>query len=298
MRGIFLSLCFVATVGLGVERTQLDVMLQTAATNSGPAYLVARTALTNACVLHPTMLATAATDTSLTWQQRLAARIAYERLVREPDIAALRVFNWQTHPLYDVKWEMCIVGPYEGIRTIAIPEITRCGLWYYYIELIWKNTQETSDSRIPRLATAWPWWCVEVVKTEPESRFLWLAMIERLDTYSQSLDDTGVRIYRTLENNAPNAIPVLICRFDAYQKATVCSLEPFPGANAQNYLGKFTTLISHADSRHISVVQKFIASNSVLAPLYSQLSSMSARNAMVDQPEPPFRLNTNLVVAP
>lgn len=294
MRHLILSICLVANVGFCFERAQLDTLIQAAATNCGPEYLAARVAITSACAQSPGFLMEAANDKARTWQHRLVARIAYERIFRGQDIEALRNYNWEKDPAFEAKWLNKIVGPIEGVRSIAIPEMVQYGLWYYYIELNWKNTREVTVSAIPRLKGDWAWWCREAVGYGPERIYLNLAMIERVEKDGPSVE--SFRLYETLMNGCREAVPVLVKFYDQYNKRTMDSLEAYRGENAQIYAKRFGSIVALADNSHVDLLQKFMVEHEPLSPMTNRLEEVRARPAASALFEPCFRLGTNAVV--
>ena len=171
MKHILFSFCLFASVAFGIERDQINAMLQTAATNQGNAYLAGRNAITNECASNLALLAQAGNDASLSWQQRLTARIAYERIARGSEIETLRAYNWRQHPGYDANWERYITGPVAQLWRITVPHFIKTGLWYYYVELSWKRTGETAITNDRRIKDEWPYWCRMAVAGQPENPY-------------------------------------------------------------------------------------------------------------------------------
>jgi hypothetical protein len=142
MKQLLLLLCFLPVSAHALDRSQLDKMLATAAAETGQPYLKARQTVLDLGKDALPLLIQAASDVKLTWQQRLVARICYERTARAADIEALRRYDWRTNPQYNKRWEGDIVGIKRYLGKIAVPKCMEMELWYYYIELAWKNTAE------------------------------------------------------------------------------------------------------------------------------------------------------------
>ena len=297
MKNLIATLCLLPLAAWGIDREQLDAMLQTAATNQGPAYLAARTAIIDGGTNALPTLAQAGSDAHLSWQQRLVARIAYERIARGKEIDALRSYDWRTHPGYDAKWEGYIVGPSAQLWRIAIPRFAEKALWYYYIELTWKFTGETAITRDRRLIADWPRWCRDALANQAEIAYLHLAMIERLDKDTSLDASDAVELYaELLKSNDSDATTVLVDRFDAYNRHYVKGPEIYPGSHAVTYRGMFEPILSLSDARNATGLQKFIEDHPALADLKPRLAEVQARPAPAAKSIPPFRLGTNTVV--
>ena len=294
--------CFLSCVCMAVDREQLNVMLTAAATTQGKAYLEARDPIVKLGQDAKPLLVQAATDASLTWQQRLVARICYERMTRAADIEALRRYDWRTHPQYDKQWEMCIVGPGVRLGTIVVPKCTETGLWYYYIEMAWRDTGEYAvwpfDPRINdtrTLSESWLGWCMSAVQGQPESYYLTQALNERLELDASLSEPISVNYYwYLLLNKETNAVPILVKRYDAYSKHELQGPEAFPGRHDQLYKGMFGPVLALANTRHADLIEKFIAGKPVLAPLEEKLATVRSRPAPPPSIEPPFRLGQQL----
>ena len=145
------------------------------------------------------LLAKAAVDQELSWQQRLTARICYERIQRGDDIEALRRYDWREHPDFNVEWQRSMVGPGYKMYDLVVSRLVELGLWYYNIELTWKQTQEWTLAEIYRVSLSWNYWCRCAVTGQPEEMFLWLAIEERLDgdVAMEAYDVCGLYEYTT-----------------------------------------------------------------------------------------------------
>jgi len=167
---LFLSL-LLPVVSLGVERAQIDRLLNVACTNQGSAYIATRDELVSLSTKALPLLAQAGVDTTRSWQERLMARVVYERIARGKDIAAVRGHDWRMHPGYDVKWEGSIMGPGWKMRQLVIPFLIREGLWYYYIEITWKHTGELAFSPLRHINDDWESWCRTAIAGQPKGPY-------------------------------------------------------------------------------------------------------------------------------
>ena len=310
------------------DDSRLRDMLASAATNQGSAYLEARAEIlalgTNAL---PT-LGRCAVASDLTWQQCLVARICYERLVRGEDIEALRAYDWRTDKGYDKQWERFITGPSIKMGTIVVPKCREIGLWYYYVELTWKETGElpvcgkclkplqkyTNPSeryaelerrqkeglrscihQDERFQNEWPNWCLEVFTGEPEKYWCRQAVSERM--LGTPFSRWHIASYNTfLNEKTPENLPVLTAYSELYFQSRVAGSETYPGARDVTFRHMFSTVLSFADSRYADMLEKFISEKPALEPLKKRLAEVRARPAPSPVTEPPFRLDTNAVM--
>jgi len=322
MKRIILLFCFLSSTTYALDRPQLDKMLTTAATATGESYLEARQAILDHGKDSLPLLLQAAVDSKLTWQQRLVARISYEKITRGVDIEALRRYDWRKDPRYDKEWERPILGPKTHLGMIVIPKCAQDGLWYYYIEMAWKNTGEYAvwafDPRINdtrTLSESWLGWCIAAlqgigdsltefpayrdlsrlnVQRQPERYYLAQALIERLEQDSELSEPIDVEYYQyLLLNKETNAVPVLVKRLEPYVKLSRpkdLSRQEIDGAIGW----EFKKVLSFADSRHFDFFDKFISEHPALAPLKDKVAPICARPAPPNSVEPPFRLGQQL----
>lgn len=290
-------LCLLPYAAWGVERTELDKMLDTAATNQSESYILARNAITNEGTKIITLLTQAGSDSNLSWQQRLVARICCEQIARSSEVDALRHCDWRKLPGYNVQWEKSMLGPGFKMTAIAVPHLASAGLWYYYIEMSWKLNIERDKTSFKDSNKYIPWWGRMALAGQPEQQYLHKAMFERLEKDALLKNYDAIALYQELLRNSDvAAVPVLIERFDAYFNREASGLESYQGERAKTYLRLFHPIANFADSRHADLLEKFIAEHPVLAELKPKLAEVRARPAAVAKPEPPFRLGTNLVV--
>jgi hypothetical protein len=329
MQQTLLLICLLPVSGYSLDRPQLDRMLASAVQATGQSYLEARQAVLDLGTNALPLLAQAACDSNLTWQQRLVARICYERMTRSADIEALRRYDWRAHPQYYKWWEEDIVGVKRHLGTIAVPKFVEAGLWYYYLELVWKDTGEyaikprdprINDPKVGVLASSWLGWCMDAVqgisndlakfrgyreltrlgiRRQPESYYLTQVLVERLDSDPSLSRPLDIDYYKfLLLNKETNAVPVLVNSYDAYSKLDLTGPEAFPGRHEQLYRGMFEPIMSLADSRYADLIQKFIAEKPALAPFKEKLTAMRALPAPPPAVEPPFRMDHQPPIAP
>jgi hypothetical protein len=171
-----------AVKGQGKKSEIVRLLIETAATATGKAYVEVRDEILGYGKDYHALLAAIAVDEVLPWQQQLVARICYERIERKEDTEKLLETNWHNHPDFNPGWNMLITGPDIRMGEIVIPDLKDAGLWYYYLELIWKMTGEKggiSEKHIPDL---WARWCALAIKDNIEERVWFLRVCVDLMT--------------------------------------------------------------------------------------------------------------------
>jgi hypothetical protein len=317
--------CLVPFSAMAVEYDTLTTLLANAAVAQSNAYIEVRTTIVDFGTNAIPSLAQAAVDQDLSWQQRLSARICYEHVERGDEIEALRRYDWRSYPPYSapipkiifhtnevgkiVSSEVhpsnavfrSILGPQVDMEQYVVPECRKSGLWYYYIELTWKQTKENGllEPCDMRFEQAWAWWCRKALEDQPEESFLTAAIIERLEGDPDLVNRECLEFYRAFVNkHNRDAIQVILQLYDAYFKQTVPQLEIFPGSLAMTSRSIFKTILSFADSSHIAMLEKFIDERPDLAELKPKLEEVRLRPPQPSKPEPPFRLGTTPVKTP
>lgn len=304
MKRIFLLFCLLPVAAQALDRPQLDKLLASAASVRGQSYLEARRAILDLGKDASPLLTQAASDPKLRWQQRLVARICYERTFRGDEIEALRRYDWRKHPQYDKRWEMSIVGARIRLGTIAVPKLVDAGLWYYYIELAWKGTEEyavepfnpMNDTRI--LSESWLGWCMDAVRGQPEGYYLVEALAERLELDASLSEPIDVNYYwHLLLNKETNAVPVLVKQAENFvRRSGPSTLTPGEVQTALEF--KLEKIMPFADSRHVDLIARFIEEHPALVSLKEKLAAVRARAAQPLAVEPPFRLDHQAPITP
>ncbi len=292
-------LVLLATESRSAEPPPVGQLLETAATASGDAYLAARDAMVGAGTNALAELGRCATDSGETWEKRLVARICYERVVRGSEIAALRSYDWRTDAEYREEWVRSVTGPRSRMGPLVVRHMTERGLWGYYIELTWKKTGELSIGHPQGVNVDWARWCRLALAGQPEELFLVRAIMDRLVRDEQLESPDAFESYRCLlEGTKSDAIPVLVQRYDAYNRREASGIELYPGAKAESYSGLFKPILQFADSRHADLLEKFVDAHPALSELTPKLAEVRARPAPPPKAEPPFRLGTEIVRVP
>jgi hypothetical protein len=318
---ICLLLGIMSINAIAVDDSHLFGMLAAAATNRGNAYLEARAQILALGTNALPELGRYAIAADLTWQQRLAARICYEKLTRGADIDALMAYDWRKDKNYDKKWEQFITGPSIRMGAVVVPKCREFGLWYYYVELTWKETnelpvcgkclkplQEYSNPRERqaelerrgneglrscvhqdgRFRKEWPNWCLQVFTDEPEKYWRILAISERMIETPFSLWHYD-RYLQFIKEKDRETVPLLVQLYDARTKI-------YPSNREDWYREGFLQILEFADSRHADLLEKFISEKPALEPLKKRLAEVRARPAPSPVTEPPFRLGKDLII--
>ena len=170
------------TSAFALERKELMSLLKEASTKQESAYVDIRNCITAYGTNALPLLAEFAIDETLPWQQQLVARICYERIERKKDIERLLATDWYSHPNFDSDWNGFITGPEIKMGKIIIPDLKEAGLWYYYLELMWKMTGEDGKISKHHFPDAWISCCTVVVKDSPEERIWFFRVCAELLT--------------------------------------------------------------------------------------------------------------------
>ena len=319
MKILVIILGLLAVPVLALDQQSVVDLVNVAATAQGKDYIKSRMAIVNHGTNALPFLAVAIANTNMSWQQHLAARICYERIVRSDDIQALRQHDWKQYPPYKpappdttkyhivvftnqlgrvvklgepvnkrklrVREGLSMLGPHFDMGKYVIAKCKEVGLWYYYTELFWKKTAEGPlKSFDPKFDKAWPWWCKSALWGEPEEYFNFRSIIQALDNKEdKSLCD--------LLRDARISIvpPVLLERFDAFRART-------PNTRHGDTEDVLRLIFALADARYADPLAHFVRTHPIYSPLSDKLPEVRARLTPVVLKEPPFRLGTKLVI--
>lgn len=293
MKRLALLICLCPGLCCGLERDGLDNLLAAAAGAEGKAYISARQTILDLGTNALPALAQVATAIKSSWQQRLVARICYERMTSENDISALRSYNWLKDPRFDASWIKDHAGPQYGMSTLAKAVLTDRGLWYYYTELLWKRTGELSINPFDkRINVCWMGWCAGALEAQSEYFYLRKVMLAQL-AQDRMLSEPGIYSYLALRKE-PDAVPFLVERVARYVKVTGPSILT-PDEIERSIKFRMKEYLVFADSRHADLIEKFISEHPALASLKDKVAEIRKRPAPPPQVEPPFRLGQQLV---
>jgi len=164
-----------------VEKKELIPLIKEASIKQESAYLEARNKIVEYGTNALPLLAWFAVDETLPWQQRLVARICYERIEREKEITKLLETDWYKHPKFNPEWNEYLGGPEGHMYGMVVADFKEAGLWYYYLELEWKATDEHSTIR-DRRNGYWASCGTAAVKDNPEERVWFLRVCAEILT--------------------------------------------------------------------------------------------------------------------
>jgi hypothetical protein len=327
MKKIAVILFLFSVSVLGIDGESVSQMLNDAVVTEGKDYIAARDIIISHGENVLPLLAKAAVDEKADWRYRLAARICYERIVLDSGISAIRSKDWialawaKVKPIerrpppinekyggerpnvIEIDFTGMRIPPHTGLHTLIeqefMEELEILGAWYYCIELTWKQTNEVAtgsrshaydDGSLP---AAWPRLCANAVRKQPEK--LWLDRV--LAEQVKSADFVGFnkynygRIYKILlEDREPEFVQILIDRFDEFMPTDVGNLQGKP-IYAEFSVGYFKKIMSFADNRHATLIEKFIDNHPIYEPLRPRIEEIRSRPAP-PQPDPreAFRL--------
>lgn len=292
-------LCLLPLLVQAHESNELHNLLGRAAVAQSNAYVEVRAEIVTLGTNALPQLAKASSNPGLPWQERLTARICYERIKRRNDIDALRNYDWRKNKDFNIDWSRSMAGPGWKMQDLVVTWLVEQGLWYYYIGLIWKSTREQSLVNIHRINENWNGWCILALREQAEESYLWLAIEDRLDRDDNMQAHEARNLYNYIKKtNQTNCIPLLIRKYDAFFKVQATGLESYPGENVELYRRFFTPILSIANSSHADMLEKYIDERPDLAVLKPKLEEVRARPSHTPPREPPFRLGTTPVTIP
>jgi hypothetical protein len=190
MKKLLILVTMITASAFALERKDIIPFAEKAAMEKGNTYLESRNKIAGYGTDALSILGTIVLDEFLPWQQRLVARICYERIEREKDIEYLLVKDWHARPKFDKEWWQLLPGPELKMRDMVVADLKEAGLWYYYLELEWKITNEKAKIRDTKIIDFWTGWCSFAVKDNLEERVWFLRVYsdvaENPETYSRA----------------------------------------------------------------------------------------------------------------
>jgi hypothetical protein len=271
------------------EILELQPRLAEAAGAQNLAYVELRDRLVSE--ISTNVLFQAVDDERLDWRERLVARICYERIARGKDIEALRVHDWRQHPGFDLDWLKNLSGPGRLMQPLAISYLAEVGLWYYYVEMTWKQTGELTVSPLRHINDHWQRWCRMALAGRPEEVYLHLAMTERIEKDELLEAADAARLYRELlDAKWPEAVPVWFGDMRHTTSGKSEGLNILKARHAQLYRGMFQPILDMADHRHAEMLEAYMARQPRLAELLPSLADVRGRAPVAPKAEPSFSL--------
>lgn len=278
MKKVLLLVTVITANAFAAERKELMPLIEAAVAAQSNAYIEARERITAFDETAIPILGMIAKDNSLPWQQRLVARICYERMDRKGDIEKLLAMDWYRHPNFDPKWKEFITGPELFMGKMVVPELKAAGLWYYCLELVWKMTDEKPKLWADRGKNRYHWihWCVTAVKDNPEERIWFLRVCaDVLETAPPHPLADWLRPVLSNEKT-PDVVPLLF---------RYC-------INKDTEIGPwFYDILKYADTRSLDVLEAYI-STKPNSDYHNGAFRLVRERPVPPAPEPPFRLGT------
>ena len=161
-----------------LERKDVMPLIEEASGKRESAYVEVRNRIVGYGTNAIPILGSVAVDESLPWQQKLIARICYERIEREKEIKKILETDWYKHPNFNPRWNEYLGGPEGRMHDMVETDLKEAGLWYYYLEVEWKMTGEQAEIR--RNREHWISWCTFSVKDNPDERIWFLRICSEI----------------------------------------------------------------------------------------------------------------------
>ncbi len=268
----------------------LPDLLKQAATNDGGSYLETRNEVVAMGTNALPELCRLAGDKDEPWNVHLVARICIERIVSSNRIDALRQKEWLKDPEFDKTTRIPINGPVNIIVPLVTKRFKEEGLWYYYVEMNWKNTGEGSlDRRLGNSRSeVWPVYGKIGLDGEPEYFYYVKSAIDRLQVDPELNDKADRRKFEFLKNEKiMEAVPTLIKSSIAYSK----SLNPLymqrDEADRLRGNAEFVeSLLKFAAPSDADTLLKHIDATPHLARLKPKVEELKARKEIMPPPNP------------
>jgi hypothetical protein len=313
MRCFFFAVAFLALgMAYGDGQTDFPALIRSAAKTGGPTYIERRDAIVALGETALPWLAEMADDESASWQERLTARICFERIARGDEIRELLEHDWQQYPPYrprsrepDPRSKMAVegndgeaasrkeqmvsypsrkdrlLGGYlEDIELYAIHAIKKASVWYHHLEVFWKRTEEVPKPNSDAGFTeAWKWWADNELWGKPEAYYLAQHCLDRLK-------DRNHHLYSVLADGVLSVEPPVLYEL---------LIKYFRQLKFDNYQEKsdvLHTVMYIADHRYAGILKKILGTFPVNAPHHSRMEEIKTRHSARGLADPPFRLGT------
>ncbi len=272
------------------EVLELQPRLAEAAGAQGQAYVELRDRLVS--TVSTNALFAAVDDTRLAWRERLVARIVLERMLRGADIQALRNYDWPKDPEFNPDWRKYITDFAYDMGPLADPRLDAAGLWYYYLEINWKDTQENSNEHFGwRLADVWHSYLLRAADRAPEGAYRHRVMMDRLADDPPPGKKMFMRFHSALvKDHYSDAVPLLL------EKMNLMIMYVWPANLSEDQIARadrseFEKILSISDQRHVDMLSKRIDERPALLQYRRHLDEIRLRPVRkADDSEPPFRL--------
>ena len=284
-QGLLLVTIMMTASVFAVEEKDLMPLIVEASLKRESAYVEVRNKITGYGTNALPILAEIGADASLPWQQQLVARICYERIERKDNIEKLLATNWYNHPKFDPSSRYLITGPDPVMGTIIVPDMKEAGLWYNYLEVLWKMPGDKASIRHNNSTELWLFWCTEAIKDNSETR-VWFIRVCSEIIANPPPDPTPppqvLLLHNTLfRQEKPDAAPLLIQHL---QKREI-----------KGDISRFVLkLAGYADSRSADALENLAKSRQQSEDFAPLVAELRARPAPPPDPEI-FRVGTNII---
>ena len=291
-------------LGTCLMAASLDELLKKAAVSDGDVYLRIRSEITSQGKAIVPELLQKATDQKDPWQIHLVARICSEWIASSNRIEELRNKEWDNDREFHTNWNRCIIGPIGEMLPLAKKRMNEFGLFYYYIEINWKNTGELSRDRIfsdKRGPEAWCRFAREALREQPEFYYFVQATCDRLRQDAKFDNKANRDRYAFLKREKlVDAIPTLTELSESYSAATA-----FTRDGSKQVVGRHKAMLeeimSFARAEDADVVEKEINKQQYLTELKPRVEILRKGHSAKEHSqsvkgsvsEPPFRLTHN-----
>jgi len=286
---ISLAISFLSVISI-THAASLSELLKQAATNDGKTYLEIRNEIVSMGNNALPELCRLATNQNESWNVHLAARICVERICSSNRIAVLRQKEWLKDPEFDKTQSIPINGPVNVIVPLVTKRFKEEGLWYYYVEMNWKNTGEGSTDR--KLGNSrfevWPIYGKIGLDGEPEYFYYVKSAIDRLQLDPELKSKENRRMFEFLKNEKiMDAMPTLIKNSISYSK----SLNPlYMQRDESDRLrgnNEFVeSLLQFAAPSDADTILKHIDANQHLGTLRPKIEELKQRKDLMPPPNP------------
>ena len=176
MLGILLVLAQ-ATVGETPDRMRHQLQQATSAT--GADYFAARSNLVALGSNAVPQFSEISANSNESWQVRLMAGIIAERIQRGAEITALIEKDWRDDPEYNPDWDKYHGGPASELWPLVVKRFRVKALWWYYVELTWKDTEE-HPATVQVSEDCWRGWGSAACEGSPVYNLLVEVLAERI----------------------------------------------------------------------------------------------------------------------
>jgi hypothetical protein len=263
----------------------LSELLTKTICSSGTNYIRARNnIITHGKTLLPA-LQTATEDRSLNWQQRLMARICVEWMTRGSEVDALRAHSWETDPERELQMGGSIIGLGDDIWFLAAKRFKERRLWYYYLEILLKETGEYSvGCRHPSVSRYWPRYARNALYGEPEDfyRINDLREVLRRDPELKTREAYGAYAH-AIRNKVSEVMPELLATFPFWLDFHAESVKD------RVCFDRFPQLIQFARPQDAELIERCMKIRPILERFRPRVDALRKLPSVKETTEPPFQ---------